>query len=755
MTKCERRRSGSLVKVGFAAMLFALLPLVRPVTSSAATCGRCAHAAIPPGYSLDELRDLLSQERAATFSFTPYPPLGVYVHEAYIAQKNVTVPPDGSLAAAVKHALESIWTLWGGVGISVDFKLNGNDRPAPMPLQAPEKNKVVVVLDFVHGQGYVVAEASIFRVYVRLDAGFFTKTLFTKSQTMTANSFAANGIGALDDSWLLANWADPNVFRLRIHGLVAGPLNLEKTSGSAIDHQILIDRQTGEVFAFEGDTFPSVVTSQIRCDGSVVTRLVRTETNVNELGGNESFSYPQVPYNDPPVCKSPAPVGGKNLTPIASAHASQTYGHAPFTVEFDGTGSTAREGAIAKFAWSFGDHKTARAPVVRHIYTTPGTYLATLQVTDQAGRKATTGIGIEVLPPINRAPEVYGLSPDEGEVVTTNQPTLQIIAADPDGDPIQYQFQVHGEGVALDSGWITSPTWRVPPYKLDPATAYTWTYHVRDDHGHVTGPADVHFSVHWMPVASDMITTPDGRGYWTVDTQGIVTAFGNARSYGSLPNQGVHVQNVIGMARTADARGYWIVASDGGVFSFGDANFYGSMGGKHLNAPVVAMAPTIDGKGYWLGAADGGVFGFGNAHFYGSMGGQPLNAPVVGMAATKDSGGYWLVATDGGIFSFGDAHFYGSMGGKHLNAPVIDMVARPSGKGYWLAAEDGGVFGFGDAPFYGSLADKGLNGRITAIETTPNGGGYWLLGCDGGVFGFGNARFYGSNPHYACRGTQP
>ena len=57
---------------------------------------------------------------------------------------------------------------------------------------------------------------------------------------------------------------------------------------------------------------------------------------------------------------------------------------------------------------------------------------------------------------------------------------------------------------------------------------------------------------------------------------------------------------VVGMASTPDGKGYWLVASDGGIFTFGDAAFYGSEGGAQLVAPVVGMASTPDGKGYWL-----------------------------------------------------------------------------------------------------------------------------------------------------------
>ena len=134
---------------------------------------------------------------------------------------------------------------------------------------------------------------------------------------------------------------------------------------------------------------------------------------------------------------------------------------------------------------------------------------------------------------------------------------------------------------------------------------------------------------------------------------------------------------IVGMASTPDGRGYWLVASDGGIFSFGDARFYGSTGALTLNRPIVGMAATPDGRGYWLVASDGGIFSFGDARFYGSTGALALNRPIVGMAATPDGRGYWLVASDGGIFSFGDARFYGSTGALTLNRPIVGHGRHP------------------------------------------------------------------------------
>ena len=181
-----------------------------------------------------------------------------------------------------------------------------------------------------------------------------------------------------------------------------------------------------------------------------------------------------------------------------------------------------------------------------------------------------------------------------------------------------------------------------------------------------------------MPNGScwSMATAPDTKGYWTLNAStGAILSYGDAGNYGSPATTfaGVPrdlVPTFLGIAATPDGKGYWIVDSDGGVFAFGDAGFYGSMGAKPLNQPVVGIAPTPDGGGYWLTAADGGVFAFGDAGFYGSMGAKPLNQPVSGIAANP-TGGYWLSARDGGVFAFGGAPFLGSMGGLPLNQPIF------------------------------------------------------------------------------------
>jgi hypothetical protein len=136
-------------------------------------------------------------------------------------------------------------------------------------------------------------------------------------------------------------------------------------------------------------------------------------------------------------------------------------------------------------------------------------------------------------------------------------------------------------------------------------------------------------------------------GGWTVNSSGVVTAFGSAPNYGSVRNP--LNKPIVGMAATPDGHGYWLVASDGGIFTFGDAPFKGSAGAIHLNKPIVGMAATPDGHGYWLVASDGGIFTFGDAPFRGSEVGA-FTSGAVGIAVT-DGTEYDVAAGNGSTSS--------------------------------------------------------------------------------------------------------
>ncbi|MCP5026941.1 MAG: M23 family metallopeptidase [Actinomycetia bacterium] len=235
---------------------------------------------------------------------------------------------------------------------------------------------------------------------------------------------------------------------------------------------------------------------------------------------------------------------------------------------------------------------------------------------------------------------------------------------------------------------------------------------------------------------------PDSaNGYWLLDDAGHIHGVGTD-SYGDLHDvraRGDEAGDPVAVQSTVAGAGYWILDADGRVFAFGDAGFYGDMSAHDLNGPVLGLETHGRGTGYWLVADDGGVFAF-DVPFLGSMGALPLNTPVISMASTESGAGYWLVAGDGGVFAFGDADFHGSTGDLQLNAPVTSMAVHPAGDGYWLYAGDGGVFAF-DVPFYGSVPGLGLcdQPEAVALRGSDTGLGYWVAAADGRVFAFGDA----------------
>jgi PKD repeat protein len=98
----------------------------------------------------------------------------------------------------------------------------------------------------------------------------------------------------------------------------------------------------------------------------------------------------------------PTGIGG---FPTAVLLASPTTGTTPLTVAFDGSQSTWLElSVITNWSWSFGDGTTATGPLVSHVYSTPGTYRATLTVSNARGVANLAQTTITVAGPVMTAP---------------------------------------------------------------------------------------------------------------------------------------------------------------------------------------------------------------------------------------------------------------------------------------------------------------------------------------------------------------
>ena len=243
-----------------------------------------------------------------------------------------------------------------------------------------------------------------------------------------------------------------------------------------------------------------------------------------------------------------------------------------------------------------------------------------------------------------------------------------------------------------------------------------------------------------------MAVTPDGQGYWLVQADGGVHAYGDAHSFGSLPAGAVTPSTaIVGAGRTYDDKGLWLVGRDGHVYDIGDAQSYGSLpAAKAVLAPVAGMAVTPNGKGYWLMSASGHVYTFGTATNDGSP--TTDNAPYDAIGA-RNAGGYIVTsASNGAIYLYPGGSLASFGPGSALSGWLVGTAVSPSGNGTWEAGADGGVETYNDAKFLGSVpgSNQTLKAPVTAIAATPDGLGYWLLGRDGTLFSYGDAHFLGS-----------
>jgi PKD repeat protein len=108
-----------------------------------------------------------------------------------------------------------------------------------------------------------------------------------------------------------------------------------------------------------------------------------------------------------------------NQLPTASLQVTPDAGEAPLDVRLDGSASTDPDGTIVAYGWDFGDGQTGTGATVTHRYATPGTFTATLTVTDDRGGTHSAGKTVAVADPKSPVyPPMFGeIEPADGAVV--------------------------------------------------------------------------------------------------------------------------------------------------------------------------------------------------------------------------------------------------------------------------------------------------------------------------------------------------
>ncbi|MDY0747258.1 PKD domain-containing protein [Paucibacter sp. R3-3] len=104
-----------------------------------------------------------------------------------------------------------------------------------------------------------------------------------------------------------------------------------------------------------------------------------------------------------------------NQAPVA-AISGPTSGQVGASLSFSGAGSTDAEGAIASYAWTFGDGTSASGVSVTKSYTAAGNYTVTLTVTDAAGLSNSKTQAVAITAPTNQAPVANISGPTSGQV---------------------------------------------------------------------------------------------------------------------------------------------------------------------------------------------------------------------------------------------------------------------------------------------------------------------------------------------------
>ncbi|WPB73759.1 glycoside hydrolase family 44 protein [Archangium violaceum] len=122
-----------------------------------------------------------------------------------------------------------------------------------------------------------------------------------------------------------------------------------------------------------------------------------TLTRLADLGVSGSGVSSTVPAQSITLFVIPASGTSGNPPPVADATATPSSGTAPLVVSLSGAGSTDSNGTIVSYVWDFGDGQQGTGLTQSHTYSQPGTYTATLTVTDDGGATSSDTVSISVL----------------------------------------------------------------------------------------------------------------------------------------------------------------------------------------------------------------------------------------------------------------------------------------------------------------------------------------------------------------------
>jgi len=250
---------------------------------------------------------------------------------------------------------------------------------------------------------------------------------------------------------------------------------------------IVTASQTGEVpfsLHFDGTSSTGTISTYSWTFGDGKTATGSTASHIYQSSGTYTTTLTVEDRNglshqasiEIDVTNPAVPPQDPIANPTAFISISNAVGNVPFTVQFDGSGSTTAQPPIISYFWEFGDGAVDKGAAVTHTYSTPGTYHAVLTVNDNAG--LTDKVSTPVI--ISAAPE------------QENQPPVALFVATPISGISPLKVAFNGSSSSDHDGSIREYFWSfgdgstaygVSPQHTFTANAhYTVTLRVTDDH---------------------------------------------------------------------------------------------------------------------------------------------------------------------------------------------------------------------------------------------------------------------------------
>jgi PKD repeat protein len=162
-----------------------------------------------------------------------------------------------------------------------------------------------------------------------------------------------------------------------------------------------------------------------------------------------------------------------NRSPVAAA-GGPFGGLLGYPVLVDGAGSVDADGDPLTYLWEFGDGATGSGVTTSHVYSAPGTYTATLTVTDPYDASHTASTTVTVAMPGSSPPVADAGGPYAGiedEVLTLSA----VGSSDPNGDPLTYSWDFGdgspaGLGMSITHAYAAAGTYTITVTATDPGS---------------------------------------------------------------------------------------------------------------------------------------------------------------------------------------------------------------------------------------------------------------------------------------------